>query len=204
MEQTADWSYVLALSPPSHSILTPSQIWTSARRRSHHSAWPFLSTSASDPTPTPRVKVIEKPQMAEINPGVWDGLTPEQVRKYFPDEWERFVRDPYAYRAPRAESYHDLCGECNHRPTVTIPLIVGYFYSSPTRANPHRTRTRKRRFTHHRTCLRHSVHTCLPHRFTRLGDSCHRSCARRPHRSYSDVIRRAQPGLPLLGRTRQK
>lgn len=48
--------------------------------------------------------------MAEINPGVWDGLSPEQVRKYYPDEWERFVNDPYAYRAPRAESYHDLCG----------------------------------------------------------------------------------------------
>ncbi|KAI0346682.1 bifunctional 6-phosphofructo-2-kinase/fructose-2,6-bisphosphate 2-phosphatase [Trametopsis cervina] len=132
-------------------------IWTSARRRSHHTAWPFLTSTASTPhngytphTPTsiahipsageavtsnspystphpdprdpkrqdstsstnsnnPRVKVVEKPQMAEINPGVWDGLTPEQVRQYFPDEWERFVKDPYAYRAPRAESYHDLC-----------------------------------------------------------------------------------------------
>ncbi|KAI0090387.1 bifunctional 6-phosphofructo-2-kinase/fructose-2,6-bisphosphate 2-phosphatase [Irpex rosettiformis] len=159
-------------------------IWTSARRRSHHTAWPFLTTVTSSlpfpiahshstaslstlaktsilapsadpqlinfrsemPTPHdhthdhkhhetlepgrrkdsitsqgsshgpsshhlhyPRVKVIEKPQMSEINPGVWDGMTPEQVRKYFPDEWERFVRDPYAYRAPRAESYHDLC-----------------------------------------------------------------------------------------------
>lgn len=79
-------------------------IWTSARRRSHHTAWPFLQTKDG-----PRVKVIEKPQMAEINPGVWDGMTPDQVRKYYPDEWERFVRDPYAYRAPRAESYHDLC-----------------------------------------------------------------------------------------------
>ncbi|PSR73984.1 hypothetical protein PHLCEN_2v10215 [Hermanssonia centrifuga] len=84
-------------------------IWTSARRRSHHSAWPFLSTSTSDVNAPPRVKVVEKPQMSEINPGVWDGLTPEQVVHYFPDEWERFVKDPYACRAPRAESYHDLC-----------------------------------------------------------------------------------------------
>lgn len=136
------------------------QIWTSARRRSHHTAWPFLTTVAPPSHPIshvsssanlamtstlapsiehqsllhsssstsdlsaaherkhrdshhstqPRVKVIEKPQMSEINPGVWDGMTPEQVRRFFPDEWERFVRDPYAYRAPRAESYHDLCG----------------------------------------------------------------------------------------------
>lgn len=26
----------------------------------------------------------------------------------YPDEWERFLADPYAHRAPRAESYHDL------------------------------------------------------------------------------------------------
>ncbi len=86
------------------------QIWSSARRRSHHSAWPFLTKNAADHSPPAKVKVIERPQMAEINPGVWDGLSPEQVRKYYPDEWERFVNDPYAYRAPRAESYHDLCG----------------------------------------------------------------------------------------------
>ncbi|KAM5531236.1 hypothetical protein V8D89_015102 [Ganoderma adspersum] len=84
-------------------------IWTSARRRSHHTAWPFLTHTASDPSPPAKVKVVERPQMSEINPGVWDGLTPEQVRKYYPDEWVRFVHDPYAYRAPRAESYHDLC-----------------------------------------------------------------------------------------------
>ncbi|KAL7277380.1 hypothetical protein ACG7TL_009242 [Trametes sanguinea] len=84
-------------------------IWTSARRRSHHTAWPFLTHGANDPSPPSKVKVIERPQMSEINPGVWDGLSPEQVRKYYPDEWERFVNDPYAYRAPRAESYHDLC-----------------------------------------------------------------------------------------------
>ena len=95
------------------------QIWTSARRRSHHTAWPFLQHSTGDGAAAPRVKVIEKPQMSEINPGVWDGLTPEQVVKYFPDEWERFVRDPYAYRAPRAESYHDLCGTST---TLAIPL----------------------------------------------------------------------------------
>jgi len=57
----------------------------------------------------PNVKVIEKTQMSEINPGVWDGLTPEQARKFYSEEWMRFVKDPYAFRAPRAESYHDLC-----------------------------------------------------------------------------------------------
>jgi 6-phosphofructo-2-kinase / fructose-2,6-biphosphatase 4 len=161
----------------------PWQIWTSTRRRAHHTAWPFLSpettlnaspsifrhhssSSISSATSTPHnqehrntatplvspspfsitslqspslhaqspaplgsggeidaspaalldpitnVKVVEKQQMSEINPGVWDGLTPDQARKYYPEEWERFMKDPYAFRAPRAESYHDLSGEC--------------------------------------------------------------------------------------------
>jgi len=148
-------------------------IWTSARRRAHHTAWPFLAPSIANmsistmpspgpssgatsiasgstnsspsiiPTPSsppltmaplpspslsfptsvtmpspsttpaataplPRVKVVEKPQMSEINPGVWDGLSPDEAREKYPEEWERFLRDPYTFRAPRAESYHDL------------------------------------------------------------------------------------------------
>ncbi|KAJ7683031.1 6-phosphofructo-2-kinase-domain-containing protein [Mycena rosella] len=108
-------------------------IWTSTRRRAHHTAWPFLATaqasaaSASGVPPPPEplspdgpttatrvsspalnVKVVEKPQMSEINPGIWDGLSPDQARKYYPADWERFAKDPYAFRAPRAESYHDL------------------------------------------------------------------------------------------------
>ncbi|THH04645.1 hypothetical protein EW145_g5362 [Phellinidium pouzarii] len=55
------------------------------------------------------VKVVEKQQMSEINPGVWDGLSPDHAQAKYPDEWARFLRDPYAFRAPRAESYHDLC-----------------------------------------------------------------------------------------------
>lgn len=49
--------------------------------------------------------------MSEINPGIWDGLSPDQARKYYPEDWERFAKDPYSFRAPRAESYHDLSGE---------------------------------------------------------------------------------------------
>ncbi|KAH9039219.1 bifunctional 6-phosphofructo-2-kinase/fructose-2,6-bisphosphate 2-phosphatase [Lactarius hengduanensis] len=85
-------------------------IWTSARRRSHHTAWPFMV--AADPKqqggPQCNVKVIEKPQMSEINPGVWDGLTVADAKREYPEEWDRFLKDPYTFRAPRAESYHDL------------------------------------------------------------------------------------------------
>jgi 6-phosphofructo-2-kinase/fructose-2,6-biphosphatase 4 len=117
-------------------------IWTSTRRRAHHTAWPFLSSSQSSlsaqippagtegsdvsssstplvvptlpetpkksPSVPSKIKVVEKPQMLEINPGVWDGLSPEQAKKYYPEDWDRFTKDPYSFRAPRAESYHDL------------------------------------------------------------------------------------------------
>lgn len=46
-----------------------------------------------------------------LGSGVWDGLSPEEAKQTYPDEWERFLSDPYAHRAPRAESYHDLSGE---------------------------------------------------------------------------------------------
>jgi 6-phosphofructo-2-kinase/fructose-2,6-biphosphatase 4 len=59
-------------------------------------------------SPLLKVKVVEKPQMLEINPGIWDGLTPDLAKRYYPGDWKRFVKDPYSYRVPRAESYHDL------------------------------------------------------------------------------------------------
>ena len=69
---------------------------------------------AADPKqpggPQCNVKVIEKSQMSEINPGVWDGLTVADAKREYPEEWDRFLKDPYTFRAPRAESYHDLSG----------------------------------------------------------------------------------------------
>lgn len=36
--------------------------------------------------------------------------SPEDAKRLYPEEYERFVNDPYSFRAPRAESYHDLSG----------------------------------------------------------------------------------------------
>jgi 6-phosphofructo-2-kinase / fructose-2,6-biphosphatase 4 len=69
--------------------------------------------------------VIEKPQMCEINPGIWDGLSPDQMKKYYPAVWASFQDDPYAFRAPRAESYYDLSSEfCFIFPDSQM---IGYF-----------------------------------------------------------------------------
>lgn len=53
--------------------------------------------------------------------GVWDGLSPDDAKQMYPDEWERFLSDPYAHRAPRAESYHDLSGESRLRRILHSP-----------------------------------------------------------------------------------
>lgn len=74
---------------------------------------PSVNLKASPPMPS-SIKVVEKPQMLEINPGIWDGLNPDQAKKYYPEDWDRFTKDPYSYRVPRAESYHDLSGEHIH------------------------------------------------------------------------------------------
>ncbi|KAL0064429.1 hypothetical protein AAF712_008593 [Marasmius tenuissimus] len=92
--------------PPTHPLATSTTLPENDHESS--SGYSTASSSTSKFALAPNVKVIEKPQMSEINPGVWDGLTPDQARKYYPQEWERFVRDPYSFRAPRAESYHDL------------------------------------------------------------------------------------------------
>lgn len=46
--------------------------------------------------------------MTEINPGIVDGLSRQEMKQLYPDEYERSIKEPYSHRFPRAESYHDL------------------------------------------------------------------------------------------------
>ena len=127
--------------------------------------------------------------MCEINPGIWDGLSPEQARKYYPEEWERFAQDPYAFRAPRAESYHDLSSESlsimisvepmahinSYRVTSIATLDHNAMcvpHSTP-RTHSHRARTRERGSPHHWPLIRHPVHPRVPYRAARDRDSSH-------------------------------
>jgi len=71
---------------------------------------PIKKPDGSPPQlPYTKIKVVDKSSLCEINPGVWDGLSPDDVRERYPEEWENFLKDPYGHRAPRAESYHDVC-----------------------------------------------------------------------------------------------
>ncbi|GAA5830441.1 hypothetical protein JCM5353_005845 [Sporobolomyces roseus] len=74
-------------------------VWTSARRRCISTARPMAQLG---------YKVVQRQQMYELNPGDVDGLTPEQIQAKFPQEYAKADTDPYGFRYPRAESYHDL------------------------------------------------------------------------------------------------
>ncbi|EFE39900.1 hypothetical protein TRV_05412 [Trichophyton verrucosum HKI 0517] len=79
--------------------LRPLIIWSSTRRRSIETAQ-FLRLQG--------YKVRHRSQMSQLNPGVCEKMSEEQIRKEYPDEVEMHDLDPYHHRYPRAESYHDL------------------------------------------------------------------------------------------------
>lgn len=54
------------------------------------------------------VGVIPVPDLREISMGLWDGLSMEEVRFTFPDEYRRRGEDPAQHAAPGGESFVDL------------------------------------------------------------------------------------------------
>ncbi|KOS16420.1 6-phosphofructo-2-kinase [Malassezia pachydermatis] len=75
------------------------QVWCSTRKRSENTAAPFRDYD---------VRIIEWSRLAEMNPGVVDGMSEEEILSRFPKYHEEQKKDPYTFRFPRAESYHDL------------------------------------------------------------------------------------------------
>jgi 6-phosphofructo-2-kinase/fructose-2,6-biphosphatase 4 len=75
------------------------KVWTSPRQRSSGTATFFVESDSI---------VSQNASLVEINPGVVDGLTEDQVAQKYPEEFARHQKDPYNHRYSRAESYHDL------------------------------------------------------------------------------------------------
>ncbi|KAK9474006.1 6-phosphofructo-2-kinase-domain-containing protein [Dipodascopsis tothii] len=74
-------------------------IWTSTRLRTQQTAAGFVEHG---------YRTRQRPQLAQINPGVCDGLSQAAIEEKYPEEVEKHKADPYRHRYPRAESYHDL------------------------------------------------------------------------------------------------
>jgi broad specificity phosphatase PhoE/predicted kinase len=74
----------------------PVTVWTSTLKRAtdtaRHLPWPKVAWRALD----------------EIDAGICDGLTYEDVKRTMPDEYAARARDKFHYRYPRGESYEDV------------------------------------------------------------------------------------------------
>ena len=71
-------------------------IWTSSMRRAVQTANPLGRTS------------MAWRALDEIDAGICDGMSYEQIRVQMPDEYEARKQDKFRYRYPRGESYQDV------------------------------------------------------------------------------------------------
>ncbi|RHZ44785.1 hypothetical protein Glove_709g32 [Diversispora epigaea] len=74
-------------------------IWTSTRQHAVQTGKPFEEEG---------YVVQQRASMGELNLGFVDGLTVEEIKKKFPEEYEKQQEDRYHHRYPMAESYLDL------------------------------------------------------------------------------------------------
>jgi broad specificity phosphatase PhoE len=78
--------------PESHSVV----IWTSSLKRAVQTANPLGRRS------------LTWRALDEIDAGVCDGMSYEQIQRQMPDEYEARRHDKFHYRYPRGESYQDV------------------------------------------------------------------------------------------------
>jgi 6-phosphofructo-2-kinase/fructose-2,6-biphosphatase 4 len=74
--------------------LRPMLVWTSTRKRTIETAEYLASLG---------YKVLQRSQMSQLDPGVCEKMTDEQIRREYPDEVKKHEIDPYHHRFPRAE-----------------------------------------------------------------------------------------------------
>jgi broad specificity phosphatase PhoE/predicted kinase len=129
-------------------------IWTSSLRRAVQTANPLGRRS------------IAWRALDEINAGICDGMTYEQIKQEMPSEYEARSHDKFRYRYPRGESYEDVIARLD---TVIIEL----------------ERTRKPVLViAHQAVLRALYayfHSIPPDQCTRLPIPLHRVLELRPH-----------------------
>ncbi|CCC66917.1 hypothetical protein NCAS_0A03590 [Naumovozyma castellii] len=79
--------------------ISPLIVWTSPRKRTYDSGRFFLERG---------IPVTKRNLLKQLNPGAIADLSKDEIKEKYPAEYKESLRDPYHYRFPRAESYHDL------------------------------------------------------------------------------------------------
>ncbi|URE07696.1 6-phosphofructo-2-kinase [Musa troglodytarum] len=116
-------------------------IWTSTLQRTILTASPIVGFPK-----------IQWRALEEINAGVCDGMTYEEIKKNMPEEYESRKKDKLRYRYPRGESYLDVIQrlepviielERQRAPVVVIShqavlrALYSYFADRPLKEIPH-------------------------------------------------------------------
>ncbi|XP_042416116.1 6-phosphofructo-2-kinase/fructose-2,6-bisphosphatase-like [Zingiber officinale] len=116
-------------------------IWTSTLQRTILTASPIVGFPK-----------IQWRALEEINAGVCDGMTYEEIKKNMPEEYESRKKDKLRYRYPRGESYLDVIQrlepviielERQRAPVVVIShqavlrALYAYFADRPLKEVPH-------------------------------------------------------------------
>nr|XP_051188203.1 6-phosphofructo-2-kinase/fructose-2,6-bisphosphatase-like isoform X5 [Lolium perenne] len=139
----------------------PIQIWTSTLQRTILTATPIFGFPK-----------IQWRALDEINSGVCDGMTYEEIKKIMPEEYESRKKDKLRYRYPRGESYLDVIQrlepviielERQRAPVVVIShqavlrALYSYFADRPLREVP----DMEVQPVLHQVHLDHPVDSCL-------------------------------------------
>lgn len=74
-------------------------VWTGPRKRTYDTGKFFIEKGFD---------VQERSQLKQLQPGNVADMTVDEIKEKYPKEHAEFLKDPYHYRYPRAESYHDL------------------------------------------------------------------------------------------------
>ncbi|KAK4412467.1 6-phosphofructo-2-kinase/fructose-2,6-bisphosphatase [Sesamum alatum] len=111
-------------------------IWTSTLQRTILTASPIVGFPK-----------IQWRALDEINAGVCDGMTYEEIKKNMPEEYESRKKDKLRYRYPRGESYLDVIQrlepviielERQRAPVVAVlRALYAYFADRPLKEVPH-------------------------------------------------------------------
>ena len=67
------------------------------------------------------IKPVRRRELRELNIGVWEGLTWDEIRNYWPAEWQARLDDLVHYRVPQGENLLDV----ESRVMPVIAEIIG-------------------------------------------------------------------------------
>lgn len=58
--------------------------------------------------------ILQKEEITEINFGLWEGMTADEIEQKYPAEWKAYMNDWLGFVYPEGESTVAFAAKCNH------------------------------------------------------------------------------------------